>query len=132
MRLRVANTMRKRLFVSVFALVTVVMALSASSAFAGWEEFEYSGRNLAGGTWTTNGRVAPALWAIYGEANSSSSVCVGPITHDAGGYHAPYGWACAPHSRTWEFAGSPIAAAAGIYNPNPGTFGTFLVHAWSF
>ena len=104
--------------VLVFALIPSVA--SASNA--------YSGSNLPGYTWTTgNGVFLYPEDYIYAWANTTSSVCVGPVTVNGGQPEIPYGWACNPGSEGWEF--SPIDAAAGIDNPNPGTFGSYEVYA---
>jgi hypothetical protein len=88
----------------------------------------YSGKNLPGHTYTTgNGVFLYPEGLISAVANTTSSVCVGPVTVSGGKVVIPYGWSCNPHSVTWEFAA--INAAAGIDNPNPGTFGEYEVYA---
>lgn len=117
----------KALLLSVFALAAIVLSMHPSGASAQTAN-EYSGKNLPGHTWTTgNGVVLGNEFMINGRANTTSSVCVGPVTYD-GTFHAPYGWSCNTEQQQWVF--SPITAAAGLYNPNAGTFGSFFVLAW--
>jgi hypothetical protein len=116
----------KALLLSAFALTAIVLSIYPSGASASGNE--YSGHNLPGHTWTTgNGVVLTGENFIAGYANTSSSVCVGPITYD-GTFHAPYGWRCMPENPSWSF--SPITAAAGLYNPNAGTFQNFAAIAY--
>lgn len=117
----------KALLVSAFAVLVVALSMYPSGASAG--QFNaYQGNNLPGGAWTAgNGVVLNQENSIFALGYTTSSVCVGPITHDSSGFHAPYGWACAPSSREWNFA--PIGAAAGFYNPNPRTISHFEVWA---
>jgi hypothetical protein len=116
----------KAALVSAFAVLVVALSVYPSGASAAVNAYE--GRNLPGGTWTAgNGVVLAQENYILGQGETTSSVCVGPITHDGSGFHTPYGWACAPSVREWSFA--PIAAAAGFYNPNPGTIKWFQVYA---
>jgi hypothetical protein len=106
----------------VAALVFAVIPSIASASNA------YSGSNLPGHTWTAgNGVFLYPENYIYAWANTTSSVCVGPVTVSGGKAQIPYGWACNPGSEGWEF--SPIDAAAGIDNPNPGTFNFYEVYA---
>jgi hypothetical protein len=115
------------LLVSGLALLAAVLAIYPSGASASTNS--YSGKNLPGGTWTTgNGVVLSKEFLIGGGANTTSSVCVGPVTHDGSGFHTPYGWSCATRTKEWFFAS--ITAAAGFYNPNPGTFGEYSVNAF--
>jgi hypothetical protein len=119
-----------RMVVTGIALIALVFAIFASSASASWNE--YSGRNLPGHTWTTgNGVVQPKLWRIDGGANTTSSVCVGPVTHDASGYHFPYGWTCGKTESIWTIFPTTIEAADGLYNPNSGTFGEYWAAGFS-
>jgi hypothetical protein len=121
---KTSRTLHKTLLAS---LILAALAISALPSVASASN-AYTGRNLPGGSWTTgNGVVLGGEKVISAWAETTSSVCVGPITHDSGGFHAPYGWSCNPHAQTWEF--SPITAAAGLYNPNPGTFTYFEVYA---
>lgn len=125
-----ARPTAKGLLLSSFALVALILAIFASSASASWNE--YHGRNLPGHTWTTgNGVVQPKLWRIDGGANTTSSVCVGPVTHDAGGYHFPYGWTCSKSESIWTIFPTTIEAADGLYNPNSGTFGEYWAAGFS-
>jgi hypothetical protein len=102
-------------------LVPINASIASASNF-------YSGRNLPGHTYTTgNGVFLNPESVISAVANTTSSVCVGPVTASGGEVHFPYGWSCNPHAVTWEF--TPINAAAGIDNPNPGTFGEYEVYA---
>jgi hypothetical protein len=117
---------RRGLSAAILTLVVVIAALSASYASAA--EYNYTGTNLPGGVWTTgNGTHLPNLFVERGWANTTSSVCLGPVTHDASGFHFPYGWACNPP--TWERFFPEINAAPGILNPNPGTIGKFEVRS---
>jgi hypothetical protein len=125
MRYLAAKPAPRSVLLSSFALIAVLFTIFASSASASsWNEWH--GRNLPGHTWTTgNGVVQPKLWRIDGGANTTSSVCIGPVTHDAGGYHFPYGWTCGKTSSTWTIYPTTIEAADGLYNPNSGTFGEY-------
>jgi hypothetical protein len=117
---KVNKTLLASLILAALAFSVYPSIASASNA--------YSGKNLPGGSWTAgNGVVLTGENVISGRAETTSSVCVGPITHDSGGFHAPYGWTCNPTGVTWNFAA--ITAAAGLYNPNPGTFTFFEVFA---
>jgi hypothetical protein len=117
----------KALLVSAFAVLVVALSMYPSGASAGGFN-AYQGFNLPGGAWTAgNGVVLANESSIYGIGHTTSSICVGPITHDGSGFHAPYGWACAPETREWNF--TPITAAAGFYNPNPGTIKWLEVYA---
>jgi hypothetical protein len=101
------------------AAAALVLAMSLFPALA--DAYEYGGQNLPGHTWTTGqGIYVPNESTIFGNATTSSNVCVGPVTHDAGGFHFPYGWSCAPTQVFYTFP--RITAAVGIYNPNSGTF----------
>jgi len=103
------------------AVLGVCGSLGASMAQAEL----FGGKNLPGHSWTTDGNVV-GLYYERGEANTTSSVCVGPVTHNNEGYHFPYGWSCESGGISeWKFA--EISAAAGIYNPNSGTFGEWSV-----
>jgi hypothetical protein len=108
----------RRLSRLILAVVVVVVALAAatSPAQATW------GGNLPGKTWTTNGTVWEPLNFIYAEitGGSGTAICVGPVTHDSGGYHFPFGWSCAGRAVSWKF--SNINAAAGVDNPNSASF----------
>lgn len=87
--------------------------------------------NLPGHTWTTgNGVVQPKLTIAQAWANTTSSVCTGPVTHDASGFHFPYGWSCSPETVYWYFS-APIEAAVRLYNPNSGTFQKSWAHGVS-
>ena len=111
-------------------LVSIILAALAFSALPSIASASnaYTGKNLPGHSWTTgNGVVLTNESLISARAETTSSVCVGPVTHDSGGFHMPYGWSCNPTSVTWSFA--PITAAAGLDNPNPGTFTFFEVFA---
>lgn len=102
-------------------IATITALLLIHPIAAGASVNEYEGKNLAGHTWTTNGIVQPKLVISEAWANTTSSVCAGPVTHDAAGYHFPYGWSCSPESVFW-YLPAEIQAASGIYNPNAGTF----------
>jgi hypothetical protein len=116
----------KALLLSLFALSVFALSMFPSGASAASEN-NYSGNTLPGGTWTTgNGVVLPGEYYIWANANTTSNICIGPVTYD-GSFHAPYGWSCAPPNWSWVF--SDITAAAGLYNPNPGTIHGFNVHA---
>ena len=107
------------------AIVVLMIAALPSSARAA--ENEYKGKELPGKSWTAgNGVFLHQEFDILGWANTTSSVCVGPVTYN-GTYHMPYGWACATEKEEWIF--TALEAAAGIYNPNPGTFGKYEVKA---
>ncbi len=126
--LRIAQVCQKaqRMFVLAPVIAAVVVALLPATANA--EANGYSGRNLPGGSWTTgNGVFLSGEDFISASVPTTSSICVGPVTYN-GTYQAPYGWKCEhPYSVSWSF--SPITAAAGLYNPNPGTFTSFEVYA---
>jgi hypothetical protein len=118
----------KRLLISAFALAAIALAMFASIASA-FSSNSYNGKNLPGHTWTTgNGVVLTNEYLVEGKANTSSSVCVGPVTHDGSGFHMPYGWRCENQQSYYGFP--DINAAAGLYNPNSGTFGEFSVLAY--
>jgi hypothetical protein len=105
-----------------------ILAVSLYPSVASAATNAYTGKNLPGKSWTTgNGVVLSGERLISAWGETTSSVCVGPVTHDSGGFHMPYGWACNPHAITWEF--TPITAAAGFDNPNPGTIPFFEVFA---
>jgi hypothetical protein len=120
--------MKKTLLVSL-AIFTVFCSLATSFANASVNEWE--GKNLPGHTWTTgNGVVQPKLVIAQAWAQTTSSVCTGPVTHDATGFHFPYGWSCSPEAVYWYFS-APIAASVGLYNPNGGTFQRYWAHGVS-
>ena len=115
----------KAVLLSAFALSAFALSVFPSGASASLNE--YTGNNLPGHVWTVgNGAFLPNERWIHGEAETTSSVCVGPVTYD-GSYHMPYGWGCSPSGVSWEFP--KINAAAGLYNPNSGTFHHFRVVA---
>jgi hypothetical protein len=126
---KLKNSSSAKLLLPVVVLIAAILALSVGSACASVNEYE--GKNLPGHTWTAgNGVVLPKLVISQAWANTSSSVCTGPVTHDAGGYHFPYGWSCSPESVYWYFS-APIAAAVGVYNPNNGIFQKYWAHGAS-
>jgi hypothetical protein len=113
--------------VALAGVTVAALVFSAAPSIASASNY-YSGKNLPGHTYTTgNGVFLYPEDVIVGEANTTSSVCVGPVTASGGEVHMPYGWSCSTHEVSWEF--TPIDAAAGIYNPNPGTFGEYEVYA---
>lgn len=123
--------MAKGLMLSSLALIALVFAISASTASASSGVNEWEGKNLPGHTWTTgNGVVQSKLIDAEAWANTTSSVCTGPVTHDASGFHFPYGWSCSPEWVDWYFS-APIEAAVGLYNPNNGTFQKYWAHGVS-
>jgi hypothetical protein len=112
-----------------FGLILAAIAFSIHPSGASASINEWSGRNLPGHSWTTgNGVVLPGEFLIGGGANTTSSVCVGPVTHDGSGFHMPYGWKCDTERVEWFF--TSITAAAGLDNPNAGTFGTYGANAF--
>lgn len=120
-------TRRKPQSALLAAVILAALVFSALPSIASASNF-YSGKNLPGHTWTAgNGVVLSPERVIAANTNTTSSVCVGPVTHSGGEFHFPYGWSCNPHAVTWEFAA--INAAAGLDNPNPGTIGEFEVFA---
>jgi hypothetical protein len=121
-----AGRKARRLALSGMAIAALALSIYPAAASAGGFN-EYKGRNLPGHSWTTGNGVVIPEFVIGGGANTTSSVCVGPVTHDAGGYHTPYGWDCS--TTRLEYFFPEITAAAGIYNPNAGTFGEFSVTA---
>jgi hypothetical protein len=127
LRLSPASRKAKRLLMSGFILAAAVFSIYPGSASA--SENGYNGKNLPGHTWTIgNGVVLTNEDLIQSTSNTSSSVCVGPVTHDGSGFHAPYGWHCEKNGSDWSF--SAITAAAGFYNPNSGTIGEYSVLAY--
>src|SRR5579884_1270542 len=82
--------------VCAFALAVLVPTASAYIN-------SFGGRNLPGHTWSGGGVYGPGLFETLGEAETSSSVCTGPIVKSGSGYVAPYGWACKPVQVVWEF-----------------------------
>jgi len=130
MKISAGISASKRSLLGALAIIGILSAVLASSASASMNE--YSGHNLAGHTWTTgNGVVQPKLWRIDGGASTTSSVCVGPVTHDAAGYHFPYGWTCSKSESIWTIYPTTIAAADGLYNPNSGTFSSYWAAGFS-
>jgi hypothetical protein len=115
-------TARKMIQAALGALAIALIAVSVFPNLA--HAYEYRGRNLPGGAWTSgNGTFVTGMTGIWGEGSTPSSVCVSPVTHDAGGYHVPYGWHCAPNHISFNFPA--ITAAVGFYNPNPGTIAEY-------
>lgn len=107
------------------ALAASVIALAVLAAKADAYVHEYTGHNLPGHTWTTgDGVVVTELDLSHAQANTTSSVCTGPIIYN-GSFQAPYGWQCATTDVQWTFP--KINAAPAIYNPNSGTFGSYGV-----
>jgi len=125
--LRAYPTRQKAHSALLAGVILAALIFSINPSIASASNF-YSGKNLPGHTWTAgNGVVLSPERVISASANTTSSVCVGPVTHSGSEFHFPYGWTCNPHAVTWEFAA--INAAAGLDNPNPGTFGEFEVFA---
>jgi hypothetical protein len=125
--LRANSTRQKahRMLLAGVILTALMFSLHLSTASA---SNYYSGKNLPGGAYTTgNGVFLYPEDVIVAEANTTSSVCDGPVTVSGGQPQFPYGWSCYPHEVSWEFPA--IDAAAGIDNPNPGTFGEYEVYA---
>lgn len=117
----------KTLLLACLSLAAFAFSVLPGSASA-FSENQYHGTSLASHTWTTgNGVVFRHEFLIAANAETTSSVCVGPVTYN-GSFHMPYGWECSPNDVQWVFP--EIEAAAGIYNPNPGTFHNFNVVAW--
>jgi hypothetical protein len=104
----------------------LIAALAAASANAVTDN--WVGRNLPGYNWTGSGYYAANLWWEGVEAETSSSVCVGPVQKSGGGWIAPYGWTCGRTSITWNHP--LITGMAAVYNPNPGTIPYFKALAY--
>lgn len=106
------HTQRKPLLLTMLALVMLAIVLAAPHAASAttW------GGTLNGHEWGSSG-VVESLTFIDGEheEGESNELCVGPVTHDSGGYHFPYGWYCGTgHQVEWEF--SSISAAGAVYD----------------
>jgi hypothetical protein len=111
---------RRNKYVSLLVtfLATLALVMAATSA-AGAEEIH----NLPGKSWSCGKCATGTVHFEFAQAQegSNSSLCVGPVTHDGNGWHAPYGWLCHSHEVKWEF--NPINnASPAVYNPNSGTF----------
>jgi hypothetical protein len=116
----IARSTPRRLLVFGAVLFAASYATIVGNASASLNE--WSGKNLPGHSWTTgNGVVQSALWRVDAGARTTSDVCAGPVTHNAEGYHFPYGWSCNGGEAIWRIEGR-IEAAAGLDNPNSGTF----------
>jgi hypothetical protein len=99
----------------------LVLAVVASGASAYINQF--GGRNLPGHTWSGGGYYAAGLFETVGEAETTSSVCTGPMVKSGTGYAAPYGWACRVRQVVWEFP--ELTGFGAVYNPNSGAFPTW-------
>jgi hypothetical protein len=121
MTLRIAKFRNASLLAAFVA--TLAFAMAASSAA---HAYEYAAHNLAGKTWTCGSCEVGSLWWENAQATTSSSICVGPVTHNSEGFHAPYGWKCNPKEVEWNFA--TISASPGTYNPNAGSIEWVYVH----
>jgi hypothetical protein len=107
-----------RKIVVVLAVWLAVLAAVAAGASASIDQF--GGRDLPGHAWGGGHVYGPGLFETVGEAETSSSVCTGPVVKSGGGYVAPYGWACHPVQVSWVFP--QLTGLGAVYNPNPGTF----------
>lgn len=129
LRLSAVRGKAKALLLSVLALSVFALSMLPSGASA-YTHNEYSVRALSGHVWTIgNGLLVNNEDSMVAQAETSSSICVGPVTYD-GSYHMPYGWGCKPFQVVWEF--TPITAYSGYYNPNNGTVYNSTVVASGF
>jgi hypothetical protein len=97
------------------------MSLSAADAQAGYQQ--WGAHNLPGHVWDGSGLYVNGLYYERVEAETSSSVCVGPVVKSGGGYVAPYGWKCSARIASWEWPA--LTGEAAVYNPNSGTIPSF-------
>jgi len=111
MRLAIMQAQRKALIAATLALtmLTILLAAPRPASAGSW------GGTLNGHEWGSSGDVEN-IGFIYGkhEEGSSTGLCVGPVTHDSGGYHFPYGWDCGSGTVEWEF--TRLVAAGAVYN----------------
>lgn len=107
-----------------FALVAVLFAILAGDASA--QEVRFSGRSLPAHVWTCGNCVEQSsLHSSIGQAETSSSVCAGPVRYNGSSWEAPYGWGCHPFEVIYEYPN--IAAFSAIYNPNSHAFGPYTL-----
>ncbi|HTA34325.1 MAG TPA: hypothetical protein VK721_12970 [Solirubrobacteraceae bacterium] len=116
MGLAMMQAQRKVLLATMFALImlTIVLVAPHAANATSW------GGRLNGHEWGSSG-VVESLTFIDGEHEEgpSTELCVGPVTHDSGGYHFPYGWLCGTgHQVEWEFGA--ISAAGAVYDASLG------------
>lgn len=118
MTLGIAKQRYASLLVAFVAACAIAVAVS-STAHA------YEVRNLPGKTWTCGPCEVGTVHGEFAQASGGSSICVGPVTHNSEGFHAPYGWKCEPRIVEWNF--TAITASPATYNPNAGTFEWVIV-----
>jgi hypothetical protein len=93
-------------------MVASVMAVHPPSANAFWG-FGYEPAK----SWSIVEEIGAGLHYQLAKANTTSTICVGPIQKSGGGYVAPDGWGChAGGSVEWEY--TPLTAFPAFYNPN--------------
>jgi hypothetical protein len=123
MPVAVSNLVRTPMLVFAVMLASVALAASAQSASA---SSRLEGK-LPANSWT----LYPGEENITFESAASSpgaEICVGPMIHNASGYHNPLGWVCGGGRVEWEYSyyGYP-----GVYNPSATKY-TFLMQSAGF
>lgn len=107
------------------AIIAALMVASMATAGVAQAGYPWSLKTLPGNTWTINEEVQ-ALWRLYAHGETSSSICVGPVQRNGGGWSGPYGWSCQAREVAWEFPA--VWAYPAVYNPNPGT----IYEVWGY
>jgi hypothetical protein len=94
-------------------MVASVMALHPPSAHAGlWSEKYQPAKS-----WSIVEEIGAGLHEQFARAETTSTICVGPIQKSGGGYVTPYGWGChAGGEVEWEYPA--LTAFPAFYNPN--------------
>jgi hypothetical protein len=94
-------------------MLASVMAVHPPSANAGvWSEKYQPAKS-----WSIVEEIGAGLHYQWARAETTSTICVGPIQKSGGGYVAPYGWGCAAGDQVeWEYPA--LTAFPAFYNPN--------------
>lgn len=100
-------------------------AIVPASASAG--AYNWGAKNLPGGVWDGSGAVEANEYYESANAETTSTVCIGPVQKSGGGYTAPYGWKCNP-GRLVQWEHTALTAESGVYNPNSGTISSFSAY----